>query len=280
MNRRHRAISNSLVHPELGKVRKGKIAMGKATTGQSKEFSRIDLRQVFVRVQQQMLANLDASHVFSHPTSCGAATERHWIDFLNRYLPERYRATSAFIIDSTGRCSRQIDIAIYDRFYSPLLFHHTEEPYIPVESVYAVFEVKQTLTSKWIKDAAAKAASVRALVRKPFRLPSAPEKSLQPILAGILSHDSIWAGPFESRMRHQLLRLSPDQQLDLGCSLRQSSFELTNGELNFSPPEESLIYFILSLTHRLQLQGTAPPVDLSLYAPRQHNPFDPSTCNL
>src|SRR5215471_14022963 len=207
--------------------------------GKSKDLSRVDLREIFLRVQQQMLANLDASHVFSHPTSCGAATERHWIEFLNRYLPERYRATSAFIIDSAGRCSRQIDIAIYDRFYSPLLFHHAEQPYIPVESVYAVFEVKQTLTTKWIQDAAAKAASVRALTRKPTPLAAVPRIRLQPILAGILSHDSIWAGPFESRITPQLLRLSPHGRLDLGCSLRQASFELINGKLHFSAPEES-----------------------------------------
>jgi len=58
---------------------------------------------------------------------------------------------------------RQIDIAIYDRFYSPLFFHDEGQPHIPAESVDAVFEVKQTLTSKWIIDAGRKAASVRRL---------------------------------------------------------------------------------------------------------------------
>src|SRR5262249_36075855 len=131
--------------------------------GARKSTNRIDLLQVFLRVQQQMLANLSASEVFAHPTACGAATEQHWLDLFNRYLPPRYRATSAFVVAARGRRSRQIDIAVSDRFYSPLLFHDDSGPHIPAESVYAVFEVKQTLCSKWIADAGRKAASVRRL---------------------------------------------------------------------------------------------------------------------
>src|SRR5262245_57479394 len=96
---------------------------------------RMDLRQVFLRVQEQMLADLAASKVFEHPTACGSATERRWIDLFNRYLPQRYRSTSAFVIDADGHRSRQIDIAIYDRFYSPLFFDDAAQPYIPAESV-------------------------------------------------------------------------------------------------------------------------------------------------
>jgi hypothetical protein len=104
--------------------------------GKPKDTHQIDLHKIFRRVQQQMLANLAASEIFEHPTACGAATEQHWLDLLNRYLPHRYQATSAFIIDADGRRSRQIDIAIYDRFYSPLLFHHDSGPHVPAESVY------------------------------------------------------------------------------------------------------------------------------------------------
>src|SRR5258708_4616753 len=159
--------------------------------GKHKDSGRIDLHRVFLRVQDQMLANLSTSDVFEHPTACGAATERHWIQLFNRYLPQRYRATSAFIIDADGRRSRQIDIAVYDRFYSPMLFHDDSGPHVPAESVYAVFEVKQTLCAKWIADAGRKAASVRCLRRTSAPLLSAgpllPPKPPFPILAGILS---------------------------------------------------------------------------------------------
>ncbi|MSV32804.1 MAG: hypothetical protein EXQ57_09815 [Bryobacterales bacterium] len=239
--------------------------------GKPKDTGRIDLHQIFLRVQQQMLANLAASGVFEHPTACGAATEQHWIDLFNRYLPQRYRATSAFIIDADGHRSRQTDIAIYDRFYSPLFFHDDGQPHIPAESVYAVFEVKQTLTSKWIADAGRKAASVRRLRRTSAPLLSAGSlhalKAPAPILAGILSLDAIWAGPFAARITPLLHRLRPDERLDLGCSLRQCAFEVESpSSIHFSQSNEALIYFMLRLIHRLQHMGSAPAIDFAEYS--------------
>ncbi len=228
-----------------------------------KDSGHIDLSQLFLRVQDQMLANLAVSTVLEHPTACGAATEQHWIDLFNRYLPQRYRATSAFIIDADGQRSRQIDIAIYDRFYSPLFFLDAGQSHIPAESVYAVFEVKQTLTSKWIIDAGRKAASVRRLRRTSALAPSIEfPKPPPPILAGVLSLDSIWAGPCVSRIAPLLRRLPPDQRLDLGCVLRHGAFE---GTENFSDPHDALIYFMLRLVHRLPQMGAAPAIDFSEY---------------
>ncbi|HXP84599.1 MAG TPA: DUF6602 domain-containing protein [Bryobacteraceae bacterium] len=189
---------------------------------------RIDLHQVFLRVQEQMLADLAANTVLRHPTACGAATERRWIDLLNRFLPERYRATSAFIIDADGYRSRQIDLAIYDRFYSPLLFPDASQPYIPAESVYAVFEIKQTLGPLAVVDAGQKAASVRRLRRTSAPLLSAgsvyPPRQPAPILAGVLSLDASWVHLAE-RMPPLLGELLPEERLDLGCVLRQGAFE-------------------------------------------------------
>jgi len=86
--------------------------------------ARIDLAEIFLRVQKQMLACLAVGEAFEHPSACGAASEQRWIDLFNRYLPQRYRASPAFVVDSDGRRSRQIDIAIYDNLYSPLIFPH------------------------------------------------------------------------------------------------------------------------------------------------------------
>ena len=85
---------------------------------------RMDLKTVFHQVQNEMLSHLAVREVFEHPSACGAATERQWIELFNRYLPQRYCASSAFVMDAEGRRSRQIDIAIYDRFYSPVLYSH------------------------------------------------------------------------------------------------------------------------------------------------------------
>ena len=167
------------------------------------EGGRIDLHQAFLRVQEQMLANLNASRVYDHYATCGAVSERQWIELLHRYLTERYRATSAFVVDSRGARSRLIDIAIYDRFYSPLLFPDDVQPYIPAESVHA---------------------------------------SMLPYLEG-------------------------EKTLDLGCSLRQGTFEMgAAATVRYSLPGQTLIFFLLRLLSRLQQMGTAPPLDLDEYA--------------
>jgi len=41
--------------------------------------NRVNLHNVFLRVQAQMLADLAASSVFDHPPACGAASEQRWI---------------------------------------------------------------------------------------------------------------------------------------------------------------------------------------------------------
>jgi hypothetical protein len=227
---------------------------------------RTDLHEVFLRVQEQMLAGLAASTVFEHKTACGTATERRWIDLFNRYLPQRYCSTSAFIIDADGRRSHQIDLAIYDRFYSPLWFHDASQPYIPVESVYAIFEIKQTLGPMAVLDCGRKAASVRRLRRTSAPLLSAgsiyPAKAPAPIVAGVLSLDTTWDTPLAERMTTLLERLRPDERLDVGCVLRRGSFE----DLHFSQPEEALIFFMLRLMSRLQQMGAAPAIDFAEYS--------------
>ena len=118
----------------------------------------VNLSGMFHQIQEEMLSLLAAGELFEHPTTAGAVTEQHWLELFNRYLPHRYRAASAFIVDAAGRRSRQIDIAIYDNLYSPLLFPGPAGLHIPAESVYAVFEVKQDLNQRLIRDAGRKAA--------------------------------------------------------------------------------------------------------------------------
>lgn len=96
--------------------------------------------------------------------SKGDATEQHWIEFLRTYLPDRYKVDKAIVIDSTGNVSEQMDVVIYDAIYTPFIFKQDGFMYIPAESVYAVFEVKQDVEGH-IEYAAKKVESVRKLKR-------------------------------------------------------------------------------------------------------------------
>jgi hypothetical protein len=236
--------------------------------GRHKSTGRIELSGVFRHMQSAMITQAAAGDLIDQPTSCGAITERQWLDLLARYLPQRYCASSAFIVDSEGCRSRQIDIAVYDRLYSPLIFPQADGLHVAAESVYAVFEVKHELTAKWIADAGKKAASVRALHRTsvPVLTGGCPKPAIVPprILAGVLAPRAAWAR-FRPRLEAALRRLSPDEALDLGCVLGHGSFEITRGQICFSTTEEALSFFILRLLERLRALGTAPAADLMAY---------------
>src|ERR1039458_9179217 len=99
----------------------------------SADSGRLDLAEAFYWVQQYMLAQLAVGAMFEHASTAGAASEQVWLEALHRYLPNRYRAAPVFVIDSDGRRSRQIDIAIFDNLSSPLLFPHASGLHVPVE---------------------------------------------------------------------------------------------------------------------------------------------------
>lgn len=239
------------------------------TVGRHPNSGTVDLLGIFRQAQHEMLSHLAAGEIFEHPTACGAVTEGHWLDLFNRYLPHRYRAASAFIIDADGRRSRQIDIAIYDNLYSPLLFPDPAGLHLPAESVYAVFEVKQDLNQRLIRDAGAKAASVRRLrcTSVPVFSGGAEREPLpcHPIVAGILALRSGWPNRLASRLPEALCCLADDERLDLGCALRDGAFESVDDTVRLSTPEESLIFLMLRLFDRLRALGTAPAADLMAY---------------
>jgi hypothetical protein len=224
---------------------------------------------MFQQAQSEMLSHLAAGELFEHPTAAGAVTEQHWLKLFNSYLPQRYRAASAFIVDSRGRRSRQIDIAIYDNLYSPLLFPDASGLHIPAESVYAVFEVKQDLNQRLIGDAGRKAASVRRLRRTSVPVISGgvarPAIACPPIMAGILALRSGWPNRFSKRLPEALKTLAPAERLDLGCALRDGAFEQTRRGFRLTGPEQSLIFLMIRLLDRLRAMGTAPAADLMAY---------------
>jgi hypothetical protein len=193
---------------------------------------------------------------------------------LKAHLPHRYQADRAFVIDSHGACSEQIDVVIYDRQYSPLLFNQANQRYIPAESVYAVLEVKQDLSREHVLYAASKAASVRRLHRTSAPIPYADgaykPRPLPHIVAGILTYQSSWTPACGEPLRQALSELSADQQLSLGCALIHGTFEARyqeGGGVEVSVVEgpNSLVQLFMRLLKQLQALATAPAISYEAY---------------
>src|ERR1700759_4141588 len=59
-----------------------------------------------------------ARKALAHPGTKGDASEEIWLELFNKYLPKRYQAEKAHVVDSAGNFSQQMDVVIFDRQYS------------------------------------------------------------------------------------------------------------------------------------------------------------------
>jgi hypothetical protein len=213
----------------------------------------------------------NARMALAHPGTKGDASERVWLELLQTYLPKRYQVEKGHIVDSRGAFSQQIDVVIFDRQYSPFILHFEGQLVIPAESVYAVFEAKQTLNAGLVLYAQQKAASVRALHRTSLPIPHAggtyDPKPLAPIMAGILTLDSDWNPPLGEPLIKSLHQSPELGHLDLGCVAAHGTFVTdTSSASSVREQSKAATAFLLELIARLQSIATVPMIDTRAYA--------------
>jgi hypothetical protein len=218
---------------------------------------------------QQRLAIVRKS--FNHPGTKGDASENVWISMLETYLPKRYQAAKAHVVDSVGNFSQQIDVVIFDRQYSPFIFTYENETIIPAESVYAVFEAKQTADAELVAYAQEKVASVRRLHRTSLPIPYAkgvyPAKPLIPILGGLLTFESEWSPALGASFEKALAANVGAGRLDIGCVASHGHFAYDQPAANYSFVNENkpATAFLFKLISQLQFSGTVPMIDVEAY---------------
>jgi hypothetical protein len=209
---------------------------------------------------------------FGHPGTKGDASEKVWLDLLQKYLPMRYQAEKAHVVDSLGQFSEQIDIVIFDRQYSPLIFHFEGQIIIPAESVYAVFEAKQVVNADHISYAQKKVASVRRLYRTSMPIPFAngtyPAKPPIHIYGGLLALESDWNPPLGQPLLEALKSCEDDARLDLGCiaTCGYFSFERETSEYKIDDGGKPATAFLFKLISQLQNSATVPMLNVQEYA--------------
>ncbi|MFZ0393686.1 MAG: DUF6602 domain-containing protein [Terracidiphilus sp.] len=205
-----------------------------------------------------------------HGATMGEATQQVWIRMLETYLPERYRARSATVMDSEGEFSDQIDVVIFDRQYSPTMFEFEGATVVPAESVYAVFEAKQDIRGEFLTYAQAKVASVRRLKRTSVTIPTINgsfRKTPQWILGGFLALEPRCEKMGVEAMEERLRAEQGLGKLDLGCVASVGTFGCGGADsTTFTLDERAAGSFLMELMARLQGCGTAPAIDYRAYA--------------
>jgi hypothetical protein len=245
-----------------------------ANTGKS-ERDRFNLHEAFAGTERQLLATLGTGReVSGHAGVQGHGTETKWQEMLKGVLPERYTICSAFVVDSDGGQSEQIDLAVVDRYYSPLFWEWGGHVYVPAESVYAVFEIKPEMSRRNLLYTTQKIASVRHLRRTSvgfgWAMGIMPAREPAPILGGFLAGGSEWSPPFGEAFHEALTDAGTEGWIDVGCVLGEGSFEMASNAstdgVSVGPRECALISFVLSLLRRLQAMGSASGIDYMAYA--------------
>lgn len=208
---------------------------------------------------------------FGHPGTKGDASENVWIEMFEKYLPKRYQAAKAHVVDSQGAFSQQIDVVIFDRQYTPFIFNYEGEMIIPAESVYAVFEAKQTASANVVTYAQEKVASVRRLHRTSLPIPHAggihQPKSLIPILGGLLSFESEWKPALGPSFDRALTTNLEEGKLDVGCVAAHGhfNFDAASNGYNFIEGNKPATAFLFNLISKLQFSGTVPMINIEAY---------------
>lgn len=259
------------------------------------------IAEMFEGLQKQMIAQLNTNRDFIlHPGSKGDSLENVWIEWLKKYLPNRYCVDKAIIIDSNGDLSHQIDLVIYDQQYTPFVFSQNGIHYIPAEGVYAVFEVKPDLQGtvdklNFFEYAGEKIESVRKLKRTSVGIINSGKevdpRALTKILGGILASTNSYTSKNNNTIESHLKSLKGLKSIEMGCAVEYGSFYVNySGEedtknfnfdqrilnyyserifqnVKFSNEKHSLVTFFLQLTRYLQQSiGTIAAIDLNAYA--------------
>jgi len=242
--------------------------------------SAFSLRQLLESLHDDLESRLaTVRKAIGHPGSKGDASETVWVELLNTYLPARYQAASAHVVDSLGVFSDQIDIVVFDRQYTPFIFKMSGQAIVPAEGVYAVFEAKQTIDASLVRYAQEKVASVRRLYRTSLPIPfvegTLKAKSLPHILGGIVALDSEWNPPLGEPLSKALEADSGDGRLDIGCVASFGSFARDeDGGYHSSKTNKPATSFLFELIARLQASATVPMIDVRAYAKWLIDPVD------
>lgn len=175
------------------------------------------IKEVFESISGKMQSDFEkVTKLLSHPGVKGTARENALMHYLRPHIPDKFEFSEGIIIDSFDHQSRQVDVIIHDRIATPFLQDRDLANVIPIESVYAVIEVKSTLTKDELTKCIENIKSVRSLKKNTIT------GQISPILGFVFAYD---ADSTLETIYKNFLELSkdlpPEQQITCICVLNK-----------------------------------------------------------
>lgn len=128
----------------------------------------IILDDLISHAADELLLSLERSRrSFSHNLTSGESTEAAVRQFFRDHYPDSIGVGHGQVVDVHGSRSTQLDIVLYDKARTPILFSDKENGnrLFPAEGVIAAIEVKSSVTSADLSKAAANAKVLKNLAR-------------------------------------------------------------------------------------------------------------------
>lgn len=208
---------------------------------------------------QSFESDLNNSSLFEHNGEKGEFREQKISKFLRPFLPECYSLGSGQVFSADGASSNQIDVVLYDQFFSNILFKDANSSLFPCESVYGTIEVKSDLDSRELTASIDNISSVKRLQRansdmfdllshRSLRVSKAPGNTLQydqakrnPYLGMVFAYSAMKPEAVANKLNEYLAskQLPPDQMPDYIFAYKQgyvvSRARKNNDVLNICP---------------------------------------------
>ena len=129
--------------------------------------SRVNIKQLFKNVSAKLMQEFEETEkTLKFPPDRGGQREEAIRKFLSEKLPRRYGISKGFVVSHEGIQSDQCDVIVYDADTSPIFYTDINQEILPIESVYAVIQVKSRLTPTSLDDAIRNIKSFKQIPRK------------------------------------------------------------------------------------------------------------------
>src|SRR6266478_5859715 len=118
---------------------------------------------VLAKAKEQLLLDAKQAEEFKHKGIRGNERAAALATLLRDHLPKKFSVTKGEAIDSRDSRTGELDLIIYDSHTSSPVTRGEEHSLIPAEALYAVIEVKTTLSAEQLGVCYRAAAKIRQL---------------------------------------------------------------------------------------------------------------------